>query len=248
MVASGFRFAGSGFRHYEALLREKGIDPNKLQHAPDSETCSRSSHTVVVVPNEPQLQIPPSIEPESRRSVNKARVIQGSGRFKFINNILWTRMVEEFHDPQDVLGDLTDDKNDPEAPDDDFCFILGNQLKSNTKLRHPLPEGIHQLWKIFVENIDPLTKVIHAPTLQPEIEKAASNIRAVPRSFEALMFAIYSAAVMSLTDDECRQRLCEPRKVLLSRYISATKAALSCARFMETTSLVVLQALIVHLQ
>lgn len=61
------------------------------------------------------------------------------------------------------------------------------------------------------------------------------------------MFAIYSAAVMSLKDNECKQRLGESRRVLLPRYISATKAALSRARFMGNTSLVILQALIIHL-
>lgn len=61
------------------------------------------------------------------------------------------------------------------------------------------------------------------------------------------MFAIYSAAVMTLKDDECNQRFAEPRKSLLSRYISATEAALARAKFMGTTSLVVLQALVLHL-
>ena len=61
------------------------------------------------------------------------------------------------------------------------------------------------------------------------------------------MFAIYSVSVMSLNDDECQQILCEPRKALLSRYIAATKRALLRARFMGTTSLVVLQALVLHL-
>jgi hypothetical protein len=61
------------------------------------------------------------------------------------------------------------------------------------------------------------------------------------------MFAIYSAAIMSLNDDECKHRFCKPRKILLSRYIIATKAALLRARFMETTSLVVLQTLVLHL-
>ena len=125
--------------------------------------------------------------------------------------------------------------------------MLSSQPKSNTRVRHPPPDRIHQLWQIFIENVDPLTKVVHVPTLQPAIQKAASNIGTVPRSFEALMFAIYGAAVMSLKDDECKQRLGEPRKILLSRYISAAKAALSRAKFMGTISLVVLQALVLHL-
>ncbi|MCJ1383941.1 hypothetical protein MMC17_007055 [Xylographa soralifera] len=52
---------------------------------------------------------------------------------------------------------------------------------------------------------------------------------------------------MTLNENECEQRLGEPRKTLLSRYISATKAALSRAKFMGTISLVVLQALVLHI-
>jgi hypothetical protein len=117
----------------------------------------------------------------------------------------------------------------------------------NTKPRHPSPEHIHQLWEAFVENVDPVTKVFHVPTVRPAIEKAAANTAGIPRGFEALMFSIYSAAVMSLKDDECRQKFCEPRSDLRSRYIRATKSALSRAKFMGTSNLVVLQALVLHL-
>ncbi|KAI1400079.1 hypothetical protein F4819DRAFT_388311 [Hypoxylon fuscum] len=155
--------------------------------------------------------------------------------------------MEEFPDPEDALGDCSNDSSNPEVSDDDFGFVLNSRPKPDTRSRHPPPNRIRQLWQIFVENIDPLTKVVHVPTLQPAIQKAASNIRTIPRSFEALMFAIYAAAVMSLNDDECKKRFCEPRKTLLLRYITATNAALLRAKFMGTTSLVVLQALAIHL-
>lgn len=145
------------------------------------------------------------------------------------------------------MEDSSNDTSDPEASDDDFGFVLSNQLKPKIRSRHPPPERIHQLCQIFIENVDPLTKIVHVPTLRPAIQKAASNIETIPRSFEALMFAIYGAAVMSLKTDDCKQRLGEPRKTLLSRYISATNAALSRAKFMGTISLVVLQALVLHL-
>jgi Fungal specific transcription factor domain len=51
---------------------------------------------------------------------------------------------------------------------------------------------------------------------------------------------------MSLNDDDCKKELGEPRQTLLSRYLSATKVALSRAKFMSTTSLVVLQALVLY--
>jgi hypothetical protein len=47
--------------------------------------------------------------------------------------------------------------------------------------------------------------------------------------------------------DECERRLGQDREKLLSYYVSATKWALSRANFMGTSSIVVLQALTLHL-
>ena len=88
---------------------------------------------------------------------------------------------------------------------------------------------------------------MHVPSLQPAIEKAISNIESIPKGFEALMFAIYTMAVLSLTEDECKEKLGKARVVLLLRYVNATKAALLRAKFMSSTSVVVLQALVLHL-
>ena len=145
------------------------------------------------------------------------------------------------------MEDSSGDASDVDASDEDFGFVLNSRAKPKSKPRHPPPEGIHRLWQIFVDNVDPLTKIVHVPTLRPAIQKAASNTATIPRGFEALMFAIYSVAVMSLKDDECKQLLYESRTSLLSRYVSATKAALSRAKFMGTISIVVLQALVLHL-
>jgi hypothetical protein len=83
--------------------------------------------------------------------------------------------------------------------------------------------------------------------LRPAREKAITNIESIPRGFEALMFAIYSMAVLSLREDECKETLGETRSILLSRYVAATKSALLRARFMSSTSIVVLQALVFHI-
>ena len=92
-----------------------------------------------------------------------------------------------------------------------------------------------------------MVKLVHVPSLQHAMEKAIANIGHVPKGFEALMFAIYSIAVLSLTENECHETLAGSRAILLSRYVAATKAALIRARFMSSTSIVVLQALIFHI-
>ncbi|KAK7419938.1 hypothetical protein QQZ08_010641 [Neonectria magnoliae] len=222
-------------RYYETLLQENGIEPTS------------PNQTGVVVPKEFHPHTLASVESEASGSVSKSQVIHGQGRSMFVNNSLWSRVVEEFDDPEDAFEDYSSDSYGSEASNDDFSFVLSSRPKLNTRSRHPPAEHIQQLLQIFIDNVDPLTKVVHVPTLRLVIQKAASDLEAIPRSFKALMFAIYSAAVMSLNNDECKQRFCESRKTMLSRYIAATRAALSRARFMGTTSLVVLQALVLYL-
>lgn len=272
-------------KQYEAILRDKGIDPDLLQTRAASEPRYRSSHVGEVALNDTVSHS--QLEPA--RSINKAPVIQIPGRLKFFDksenlfpyllvhalifsSVLWTRIIEEVSaitcfmwltvslttcvlisdmnqlpDPRDALEETSDITNDTDASDDGLGFVLDDQPRANSKARHPSPQRIHQLWQIYSENIDPLTKLLHIPTLRPAVEKAAKKTDAIPREFEALMFAVYSAAVMSLNDEECVQRLGEPRRVLLIRYVSATKKALRQANFMGTTSLIVLQALVIHI-
>lgn len=125
--------------------------------------------------------------------------------------------------------------------------MLSSRSKPTSRPCHPPPDVIRKLWEAFVENVDPLTKIVHVPTLRPAVQKALIDTSTLPRSFEALLFAIYGSAIMSLKDAECQRRFSEPRRSLLSTYTSAAGKALSRAKFMETTSLVVLQALMLHL-
>jgi hypothetical protein len=226
-------------KYYEALLQEQGIDPKKLPDASVIEQYGRAH--IETDQSELQLRTPSSIEQEPAHHSNDTPATNGPAPFKFVENSLWSRVVQESHDPDDTLDDSSNLSD--EELNNDCGFVFG----SCSRPRHPPPERIHQLWEIFVDNVDPLTKTVHVGTLRPAIQKAANNPEAIPRELEALMFAIYGCAVMSLGEEECQQRLAEPRQRLLHRYISATEAALSRAKFMDSVNLVVLQALVLHL-
>lgn len=112
---------------------------------------------------------------------------------------------------------------------------------------HPPPEIIMKLWQIFLDNINPMTKLIHQPTLQKTIVQSTSQLDNLPRGLEALMFAIYTTAVFSIDEEEADFRLGEPKKVLLQRYRHATRSALARAKFMSSSELPVLQAFMLYL-
>jgi len=67
---------------------------------------------------------------------------------------------------------------------------------------HPLPSQIPFYWETFVENVDPLVKIMHVPTMAKTIKEVKENLSSLSRSTEALMFAIYFAAITSMSTDE----------------------------------------------
>lgn len=103
------------------------------------------------------------------------------------------------------------------------------------------------LWQTFLQNVNPLSKVIHAPLVQPQVIEASKDFDSVPKPSIALLFAIYAAAVMSLNEEECLNQLDGPRTVLLSRYFVACQQALAASSFLKSRSIVTLQAFVVFL-
>jgi hypothetical protein len=244
-------------RKCEELLKSKGIDIDN----PDilSRTTSGSA----------AIESPPTTQPSSQQlspdapgttgedlifaapEIRKTgRLIVDQGKSLFIENNLWASLSDEFQEPNQAIAEYSDDDDDDAGTpiDESTEFILGYTPTSNSVQHlHPSPTNIFVLWQIYLDNINPMTKFIHYPSFQKTLEQACMQLDNLPRGLEALLFAIYGAAVYTIDDDECEMKLGEPRKVLLARYRHATRKALARARFMNTSELVVLQALSLYL-
>lgn len=103
------------------------------------------------------------------------------------------------------------------------------------------------LWQIFLQKINPLSKVIHAPLVQNQVIEASRDFNSISKPSVALLFAIYSAALLGMKDEECQTQLNESKKTLMNRYFSATQQALASASFMKSRNIIVLQAFVIHL-
>ena len=112
---------------------------------------------------------------------------------------------------------------------------------------HPQPVLIFRLWQTFLDNVNPLTKIIHAPTLQQSILDATGNLEHVSKGLETLMFAIYNFAVTSSSNAYCENMLGEAKTTLLARYRRGTQQALIRAEFLKSSELTVLQAFVLYL-
>lgn len=91
-----------------------------------------------------------------------------------------------------------------------------------------------RLWQIYLENVNPLLKVTHIPTLQGRFIEAAANVKNISPNLEALMFAIYCMAIHSLDVVDCQTSFGLPKEDLLTRYQSGCQQALFNAGFLRS--------------
>lgn len=108
---------------------------------------------------------------------------------------------------------------------------------------HPPPIQILRLWQVFIENVHPVLKIVHTPTLQAQILEASGNIATISKGLETLLFPIYALAIVSLSDEDCLNSMGEPKETLIARYSAATEHALIRLGALESSDLVALQAL-----
>jgi hypothetical protein len=57
-------------------------------------------------------------------------------------------------------------------------------------------------WQIYMENVDPIVKILHAPTVTEIIKGLRADMNSITPGIEALMFSIYLAAITSMESDE----------------------------------------------
>ncbi|CAK7210791.1 hypothetical protein SBRCBS47491_000898 [Sporothrix bragantina] len=112
---------------------------------------------------------------------------------------------------------------------------------------HPPPRQIFALWQRFLDGVNPLTKLVHVPTLQPRVLDASADVESVPPPLNALLFSVYLLAITAMSQAECETLFGEPKVDLLLRYRVATLRALVAADFMVARDLEVLQALMLFL-
>jgi hypothetical protein len=129
----------------------------------------------------------------------------------------------------------------------DQAFIFGLS-SSNVQISvlHPRPETVREYWEIFKDTFDPVIKVLHVPTQEPQILENATRLHSLSKPAECLMFAIYYAAISNLSPDQCKLRF-GVKADLLERYRFAVQQALARAKFLQTSSVSILQALTIFL-
>jgi hypothetical protein len=127
-----------------------------------------------------------------------------------------------------------------------FCACTGPSSISLAE-SHPTPLQAFTLWQTFLENVNPLSKLIYSPAVQTQVLEASRNFPATSKANAVLLFAIYTAAITSMAEKSCQEVMGESKNALLARYITATQHGLNKAGFLKSLDLVVLKAFVLYL-
>lgn len=243
-----------------ALLRLEGKGQNSSTPQPQQSLPASGES-----PNDPETGTP------STGHASGGKLVREAGDTRYVNSgTFWAALEEEEAGDGDGNGDGDGDEDDERQPSASvdapiaepsssrsriandgqlLVFRTGTTAPANT-LRHLHPQEslIFTLWQVYLDGVDPLLKILHVPTMQRQILRASRDLDAVPLPLEAVMFAVYYAAITSMQCTTSVQNLfSEERHELMARFKSGLEQSLALANFMTSPDVPSLQALTLYL-
>ncbi|KAJ5206849.1 Transcription factor [Penicillium cf. griseofulvum] len=227
-------------------------------------STSRSEHTAPTsIPTESPKQADGSVCPFAESDPKKlapdkfenefGRLVIDEGRSRYVSNRLWTSLGDEVEELQDILDHSSSEEDDAPSPESSHSgshdgFLFGfYSLSQSLREFHPPMLKVSILWEKYRENVAPLVTIVHQPTAKNLFAEAARHPDALDKNSEALVFAMYLCCIVSMNPAECLFQFGEDRATAVKRYRFATEQALAKAGFLNTQSLVLLQAAVLFL-
>lgn len=152
---------------------------------------------------------------------------------------------ESSHD--DVRDDTVRKAWDQSYQNKDHLLFGARETNVDLSTLHPGPVHILKLWQIYLDNVNPLLKITHTPSLQGRIIEAAGDVTSIISNLEALMFSIYCMSILSLSEDDCQATFDSPSEDLLTRYQFGCQQALLNSAFLRSSDRDCLTALFMYL-
>ncbi|KAJ4078992.1 hypothetical protein NW760_015003 [Fusarium oxysporum] len=212
--------------HCEKLLEE--CEAAHKQQPPSSSSSTR----------EPSVGPKPTVP---------GKLVPGDGVVNFTDSPRWAALHEELGAMHELV-DVDRSKVSPPPPDDslnDDGLLPDADTESDFRF---LPSQIFHLWKVFLNRVHPVTKIIHAPSTQLHVvEAACTSGSGLSARTQALLFSIYNAALFTLSNDECLEFMGRPKRQVAQSCAKALRVHLRRTNFLRSASLTTLQAVVLYL-
>ncbi|KAI9712577.1 MAG: hypothetical protein M1828_001678 [Chrysothrix sp. TS-e1954] len=184
----------------------------------------------------------PYESPDASTSANAGQTLPSGGR--------WIAVLTKI---QELKQYLTDDRLkltrpasiSPSISDDPYSVLFPHTSGPSESLVANMP--VPQLWRIYLRNIHPFYKFLHAPTVHGAVLQTLKRSQSLDVGTTAVLTAVIYLSVDSLSEDVCMTMMQEEKKILLSKCKRETERALIKAKLLAGGSLLALQAFIVYL-
>ncbi|KAF4966219.1 hypothetical protein FSARC_6104 [Fusarium sarcochroum] len=196
------------------------------------------------------------------RQLGRLVIQDGESTARYVNGGFFTKLNDELDEIRNEMHSMNDQELDFEVDttpeqsppqhsgldSDHHSFLFGyNSADVDLTGLHPMPAQVSFLWQIYLENVEPLIKVLHIPTmsrLMTSVRRGEHELRA---GDEALVFAIYYSAVTSMEKEEVQTNLGGSKSHFISQFRFALEQALAKANLLNTTNMAILQAFVIYL-
>ncbi len=137
---------------------------------------------------------------------------------------------------QDVesMPDIAEDDSallTKEFSSDGESLIFDRQVIPSLSMLHPSVPQIFGLWQACLQNVNPLVKLFHAPSVQQTLLEIITDLENISKNTETLMFVIYLSSIVSMNDHDCKSLMSESKPSLLAKFSNLTQRALINAEF-----------------
>lgn len=103
--------------------------------------------------------------------------------------------------------------------------LLGYRALAHTVRNfHPPFSQLILLLELFKENVAPLVRIFHMPSLVQVFWNSIASLDTLDKDTEALLFTIYYAAIISLAPEQCQTLLGESRASALASTASLSNS------------------------
>ncbi|EAQ88779.1 hypothetical protein CHGG_05398 [Chaetomium globosum CBS 148.51] len=236
-------------RHYETLLRQHNVPFDPL-HPPAANsaataTAADSSPIDTATPDTPRTTHSDAVNQEKTTkprttnlwqalSQNKSETEDGSE--DGLDDVQRdSRLLRDDDDMGDVINNVWD-RTYNNVPETSHHLLFGSPASAvPVTTMHPDQGKVFRLWQIYLDNVNPLLKVTHTPSLQGRIIDAISDLSSISPPLEALLFSIYCTAILSLDEEQCQTLFGSPRKDLLGGYQFACQQALLNSNLLQSS-------------
>ncbi|KAB8264793.1 cytochrome P450 [Aspergillus pseudonomiae] len=232
-------------KHYELQMLEEGSwtqDPECWITHPDLQVSASQP------PDNPNVRVTSAAllpEPPQSPSRQQELLVPDGASTRYINEAFLSQILDKEKALYKVIGTPrdTDEINAGLRPEGILASARrpahgGNELDLSRWQSA-------QLWQIYRNNVDPVVKILHLPTVEPLVYSIMNGEGS--DDCRALLFAIYFAAVTSLAEVDAANLLGRDRRSSLRDFQARFEKVMIDAACLDAPSMLSLQALAIYI-